>query len=152
ADVLGGGAEGAPPLAVPYEDPLAAPCAHARPDRVDLAGAVTVRNDERRAQGAPRAAAAHLPVRGIHTRGVQAHPHLARAGRGCRLLADLEHLFRGTLFAIERSAHARLLMVGHELPLLRVRSAWRGGPSGAHSGPCPRPEDRRACPDRRSGA
>jgi hypothetical protein len=105
--VFGGGAEGAPPLSVPDPDLLA----HARrwyavAHRIDLAGAVGVRNDSREGDLAGDAGAA-LHVRGVDAGGRQPHPHLTRAGARRFDLGDAQHRAGGSVGLVISSTHQR---------------------------------------------
>ena len=111
--------EGALPLRVPDPDPLAeARRVDARPDPVDHAGAVAVR-DHPRGQHRARARAG-LPVGGVHARGVNVHPHLARAGLRVRHLAET-----GAPRGPDRCARTRLPAWGASVQIRSGAAACR---------------------------
>src|SRR6185503_12275565 len=105
-DKFGGGAERALPLPVPQPDPFAdARLRHAVADRVDDAGAVTVRDDARPGDLAGRALA-RFDVGGVDAGGGELDPHFARAGlRRCDV-ADLQHLARGPVLLVPTRLHS----------------------------------------------
>ena len=104
--VFGCRAEGPPALRVPDPDllPEAAP-AHALADRVDLAGAVAVRDDQRMAWPVADTEAA-IAVGRVDTGEANPHPHLARPGPRLGELADLQHLAGGAVSGVEGRLHA----------------------------------------------
>ena len=98
-----GRAHGACPLAIPNPNPLThAARIHTGAHRIDHACAVAVRHDAWITQGA---GAARFHVRRVHARGVQAHPHLARARLGCGHFAHHDHVFGFSVVAVPGCTH-----------------------------------------------
>ena len=104
-DPFRGGAEGAPPLAVPNPNPLAdTRRGNAFAHGVDLARAVAVWNDAREGDLARQAGPA-LDVGRIDAGGAQAHAHLTRPRLRRLHVGDAQHLACGSVRFVIGSAH-----------------------------------------------
>ena len=109
-DEFRGGAERALQLAVPQPHPLAdARGRHAGADRLDLAGAIAVRDHAREKQLAQPAA---FHVGRVDAGSAHTHAHLAGARRGGFDLADAQHLARGSHGFVECSTHGSTPSLG----------------------------------------
>ena len=108
-DQLGGGPERTPPLRLVDPHALANTCGwDARPDPFDHAGAVLVRDDARKGHAEVAVPAAPgLGVGGVHRRGADPNPDLARARLRVGQGANLQHVTRRTLAIVEGGSHAQ---------------------------------------------
>src|SRR5271165_84118 len=104
-NIFRGSAIRALPLPVPDPDALAGASWRARTDRVDLARAVAVRDDERSDEAAAITAPPHLPVRRIDPGRPQLDPHLPWPRLRGWLIADFEHVARWSLLRIKCCTH-----------------------------------------------